>query len=163
VPDGRWYPGDNVNLAIGQGDLLVTPLQLATAYAALATGLVPPAPHVLADRPSPTGPRGADLDPAARHAVLAGLWRAVGSGEGTAAAAFAGFPLDRVPVEGKTGTAQVNGKCDTSLFVAVAPANDPQFVVAAVVEESGFGSVVAAPIVRQVLEVLTGVVRPGRP
>jgi penicillin-binding protein 2 len=163
VPDGRWYPGDNVNLAIGQGDLLVTPLQLASAYAALATGLVPPAPHVLADRPSP-GPRpGSGLDPAGRQAVLAGLWGAVGSREGTAAAAFVGFPLDRVPVEGKTGTAQVNGKGDTSLFVAVAPANDPQFVVAAVVEESGFGSVVAAPIVRRVLEVLTGVVPPERP
>ncbi|MGH9009555.1 MAG: penicillin-binding transpeptidase domain-containing protein, partial [Acidimicrobiia bacterium] len=65
-------------------------------------------------------------------------------------------PLDRVPVEGKTGTAQVNGKADTSLFAAVAPANDPQFVVVAVVEESGFGSVVAAPIVRRVREVLTG-------
>jgi len=163
VPDGRWYPGDNVNLAIGQGDLLVTPLQLAMAYATLATGLAPPTPHVLADRPNSPGPgpQAAELDPAARHAVLAGLAGAVGSKEGTAAAAFAGFPLDRVPVVGKTGTAQVNGKGDTSLFVAVAPANDPQFVVAAVVEESGFGSVVAAPIVRKVLEVLTGVVTPG--
>jgi penicillin-binding protein 2 len=51
----------------------------------------------------------------------------------------------------------VNGKADTSLFAAVAPANDPQFVVVAIVEESGFGSVVAAPIVRRVLEVLAGV------
>ena len=160
VPDGRWYPGDNVNLAIGQGDLLVTPLQLAMAYGTLATGLVPPAPHVLADGRGPMGPRpGAGLDAAASQAVLAGLAGAVGSKEGTAAAAFAGFPLDRVPVEGKTGTAQVNGRGDTSLFVAVAPANNPQFVVVAVVEEAGFGSVVAAPIVRKVLEVLTG----GRP
>src|SRR6185295_8888815 len=133
---------------------------LAKAYGTLATGLVPPAPHVLADLSSnPPAPRqGAELDPGARQAVLAGLGRAIGTPEGTAAAAFAGFPLDRVPVVGKTGTAQVNGKADTSLFVAVAPANDPAFVVAAVVEESGFGSVVAAPIVRKVLEVLTGVV-----
>jgi penicillin-binding protein 2 len=162
VPDGRWYPGDNVNLAIGQGDLLVTPLQLAVAYATLATGLVPPTPHVLADGPGSPGPRSrVELDASARHAVLAGLAGAVSSKDGTASAAFAGFPLDRVPVMGKTGTAQVNGKGDTSLFVAVAPAaNDPQYVVAAVVEESGFGSVVAAPIVRKVLEVLTGVVAP---
>src|SRR5437764_9546515 len=48
IPDGRWYPGDNVNLAIGQGDVLVTPLQLARAYGALATGRVPPTPHVMA-------------------------------------------------------------------------------------------------------------------
>jgi penicillin-binding protein 2 len=163
VPDGRWYPGDNVNLAIGQGDVLVTPLQLAGAYAALATGLVPPTPHVLA------GPAGAGaardgrasagIDPGARQAVLTGLVGAVGSRDGTAAAAFAGFPLDRVPVEGKTGTAQVMGRADTSLFAAVAPANDPQFAVVAVVEEAGFGSAVAAPIVRRVLEVLTGVPR----
>ena len=164
VPDGRWYPGDNVNLAIGQGDLLVTPLQLAVAYATLATGLVPPAPRVAADRPSPPGVRPeAGLDPGARLAVLTGLLRAVGSREGTAAAAFAGFPLDRVPVEGKTGTAQVNGKADTSLFAAVAPAQDPRFVVVAVVEESGFGSVVAAPIVRRVFEVLSGVQAPLSP
>jgi len=92
---------------------------------------------------------------AARQAVLAGLRGAVGSGDGTAAAAFAGFPLDRVPVEGKTGTAQVTGRADTSLFAAVAPADNPQFAVVAVVEEAGFGSAVAAPIVRRVLEILT--------
>jgi penicillin-binding protein 2 len=175
VPDGRWYPGDNVNLAIGQGDVLVTPLQLAAAYAVLATGQVPPAPHVVAGPPvaaasgaptdaslgpSPAGAGGrpsAGLDEAARQAVLAGLRGAVARREGTAAAAFTGFPLDRVPVEGKTGTAQVMGKADTALFVAVAPADQPRFVVAAVVEEAGFGSAVAAPIVRRVLEVLTGI------
>jgi penicillin-binding protein 2 len=173
VPDRRWYPGDNVNLAIGQGDLLVTPLQLASAYAALATGLVPPRPRVVAEgsAPAPAGPAAtaaagrpsAGLDPGARTAVLTGLLRAVATKEGTAAAAFAGFPLDRVPVLGKTGTAQVNGKADTSLFAAVAPAHDPRYVVVAVVEESGFGSVVAAPIVRKVLEVLTGLAPgPGR-
>lgn len=176
VPDARWYPGDNVNLAIGQGDLLVTPLQLAGAYAALATGRVPPTPHVLAEfdatpvdsgGPGPAlGPAtlqdrpSAGLDPAALRAVVGGLHRAVGTREGTAAAAFAGFPLDRVPVAGKTGTAQVNGKADNALFAAVAPADDPKFVVVAVVEEAGFGSTVAAPIVRQVLEVLTLGVRP---
>ena len=162
VPDGRWYPGDNVNLAIGQGDVLVTPLQLARAYATLATGTLPPAPRVVAGPPGPgaVAATPAGLDPGARHAVLTGLLRAVGTKEGTAAAAFAGFPLDRVPVLGKTGTAQVMGKADTSLFAAVAPANDPRYVVVAVVEESGFGSVVAAPIVRKVLEVLTGVGAP---
>jgi len=179
VPDGRWYPGDDVNLAIGQGDLLVTPLQLAGAYAALATGRVPPAPHLLAASgpavtrawggsapPNPPGGGGSGssvsgapggLDEGARQAVLAGLRGAVASRDGTAAPAFDGFPLDRVPVEGKTGTAQVMGRADTALFVAVAPADHPQFVVAAVVEEAGFGSAVAAPIVRRVLEVLTGI------
>jgi penicillin-binding protein 2 len=165
---GRWYPGDTVNLAIGQGDLLVTPLQLASAYAMLATGVVPPPPRVVGGPHLPAlagaGPvtagdreRPAGIDPGARHAVMAGLLRAVGTREGTAATAFAGFPLDRVPVLGKTGTAQVNGKADTALFAAVAPAHDPRYVVVALVEESGFGSVIAAPVVRKVLEVLTGV------
>jgi penicillin-binding protein 2 len=165
VPDGAWYPGDNVNLSIGQGDMLATPLQLAGAYATLATGLAPPTPHVLAGgstSSSAIGPRpSAGLDPAALRAVMAGLNRAVGTREGTAAAAFAGFPLDRVPIAGKTGTAQVNGKADTSLFAAIAPANDPRYVVVAVIEEGGFGSTVAAPIVRRVLEVLTGVGPPA--
>lgn len=167
-PGGRWYPGDTVNLAIGQGDLLVTPLQLASAYATLATGVVPPPPRVVGGphlpalagaRPVTAGDRErpAGIDPGARHAVMAGLLRAVGTREGTAATAFAGFPLDGVPVLGKTGTAQVNGKADTALFAAVAPAHDPRYVVVALVEESGFGSVIAAPVVRKVLEVLTGV------
>jgi penicillin-binding protein 2 len=179
VPDARWYPGDNVNLAIGQGDLLVTPLQLAGAYAALATGLVPPTPHVLAGFGAPPADAGgpgpalagpavrdrppAGFDQAALRAVAGGLHQAVGTRQGTAAAAFAGFPLDRVPVMGKTGTAQVNGKADTALFAAVAPADDPKYVVVAVVEEAGFGSTVAAPIVRRVIEVLTGVGPPPAP
>ncbi|HYH49716.1 MAG TPA: penicillin-binding protein 2 [Acidimicrobiia bacterium] len=170
VRDGRWYPGDNVNLAIGQGDLLVTPLQLASAYAALATGVIPPRPRVVGEpggaaragaaAAAPVQRATAGIDPGARHAVLTGLLRAVGTKEGTAAAAFAGFPVDRMPVLGKTGTAQVNGKADTALFAAVAPAHDPRYAVVAVVEESGFGSVIAAPIVRRVLEVLTGVGAP---
>ncbi len=155
VPDSGWYPGDNVNLSIGQGDMLVTPLQLAGAYATLATGFAPPTPHVVADGRAPQAGPSSGLDPLALQAIAAGLQRAVGTREGTAAAAFAGFPLDRVPVAGKTGTAQVDGKGDTSLFVALAPAGDPQYVVVAVVEEAGFGSTVAAPIVRRVLEVLT--------
>jgi penicillin-binding protein 2 len=86
--------------------------------------------------------------------VLAGLRRAVADRDGTAAPAFAGFPLDRFPVAGKTGTAQVAGQADTSLFAAIVPAAAPRFVVVAVVEEAGFGSVVAAPVVRQVIEAL---------
>ena len=127
VPDGGWYPGDNVNLSIGQGD--------CSSPRSSWPGPTPPWPPVWC-RPPPTssgrpapaaGPArpSAGLDPGARMAVLAGLQRAVGTREGTAAAAFAGFPLDRVPVVGKTGTAQVTGKADTSLFAAVAPADDP--------------------------------------
>jgi penicillin-binding protein 2 len=164
-PDPRWYPGDTVNLAIGQGDLLLTPLQLARVYAALATGAVTWTPHVLAEPlPAPRGPETppppaataataatAAGSPEVREVVLSGLRAAVSDPDGTAAAAFAGFG---VPVAGKTGTAQVAGKGDTSLFAAVVPAYDPRFVVVAAVEEAGFGSVVAAPVVRHVIEAL---------
>lgn len=156
---GRWYPGDTVNLAIGQGELLVTPVQLAVAYAALATGFRP-IPHLVAD-PFPVSartapPPGANRAENVEPAVLAGLRAAVADPQGTAAAAFAGFALDRAPVAGKTGTAQVAGKADTSLFAAVVSAGDPRYAVVAVVEEAGFGSAVAAPIVRRVIEALTG-------
>lgn len=157
--EGRWYPGDTVNLAIGQGELLLTPLQLAVTYAALATGgrpvprLVAPGPGAISARFRPPVDR---IRAENESAVLAGLAAAVASPEGTAAAAFAGFPLDRVPVAGKTGTAQVTGKADTSLFAAVVPAGDPRYVVVAVIEEAGFGSAVAAPVVRRVIEALTG-------
>jgi penicillin-binding protein 2 len=78
------------------------------------------------------------------------------SGEGTAAGAFAGFPLERMTVAGKTGTAQVARKQDTALFVCFAPAENPQYVVAVVMEESGFGGSVAAPVARRILEKLAG-------
>lgn len=152
VPDPRWYPGDSVNLAIGQGDLLVTPLQLAVAYAGLANDGPRPVPHVTGGAGEP--PVGAALAAGHGEAVRAGLRAAVNSPEGTAAAAFAGFPPSRAEVMGKTGTAQRAGHSDTSLFAAVARAGDRCVSVVAVVEEAGFGSVVAAPIVRRVTEAL---------
>jgi penicillin-binding protein 2 len=151
-PDPRWYPGDSVNLAIGQGDLLVTPLQLAVAYATLANGGVRPRPHVTAGTAA-DGVPGEPLGPG-QAAVLAGLRAAVTSPEGTAAHAFEGFSHPGLDVWGKTGTAQRTGRSDTSLFAAVARADGRCVSVVAVVEEAGFGSVVAAPVVRRVIETL---------
>jgi penicillin-binding protein 2 len=91
-----------------------------------------------------------------RDPILAGLKGVVNDGEGTAHGAFAGFPLNRMSVAGKTGTAQVAKKQDTALFVAFAPADNPQYVVAVVMEESGFGGSVAAPVARRILEKLAG-------
>jgi penicillin-binding protein 2 len=153
-PDPRWYPGDSVNLAIGQGDLLVTPLQLAVAYAALANGGPRPRPHVTVG--PPPEPWGESFDPAPRQAVVAGLRAAVASSEGTAARAFEGFSRPGLEVWGKTGTAQRAGRSDTSLFAAVARAGGRCLSVVAVVEEAGFGSMVAAPVVRRVIQALFG-------
>ncbi|MFN0089517.1 MAG: penicillin-binding protein 2, partial [Acidimicrobiales bacterium] len=165
-PDGDWRTGDNVNLAIGQGDVGVTPLQLASAYGAFANGGGLFAPNLARAVRDPAtgaavrefGPRElhrVDLPPALRDPILAGLLGAVRAEEGTAYAAFGGFPLDRFPLAGKTGTAQVSrGRADTALFVAFGPVPEPRYVVAAVLEEAGFAARTAAPLVRAVFEQL---------
>jgi penicillin-binding protein 2 len=84
---------------------------------------------------------------------------------GTAYSAFLGFPFSSIPggVAGKTGSAQVAGKGPTSEFVSFFPADDPQYVVVAVVEEGGYGADIAAPIVRQVIEHMTNPSAPPTP
>lgn len=161
-----WYPGDNLSLAVGQGDLVVTPLQLANAYAAFANGGTLLHPHIEdrvvdAQRNISTSVqakviRRLNLDPTVRNAMLAGFQGAVSQPKGTAYAAFQGFPLNQFPIAGKTGTAQVRGKGDTSLFAAIFAANGRQYVALAVVEQAGFGAQTAAPIVRRVIESMTG-------
>ena len=96
------------------------------------------------------------MPPQVRSPILAGLVGATTDPKGTAAAAFAGFPLDRYPVAGKTGTAQATPRQDTALFVAIAPATDPQYAVAVVMEQAGFGSTSAAPVARRLLGQLSG-------
>ncbi len=162
-----WLPGDNINLAVGQGDLLVTPLQLANAYAAMINGGAVLQPR-LAD--TVTDARGAviktfpkvvsstvPIDPAALQAVTAGLRGVVTDPAGTAWSAFSGFPFSQVPVVAKTGTAEVGPKKqNTSLFAAIATVQGVPYVIASVVEEAGNGSAVAAPITRRVIEALAG-------
>jgi penicillin-binding protein 2 len=163
--NGAWYPGNNVQLAVGQGDLTVTPLQLADAYGAFANGGTLWTPHLgMTVRDPTTGrvlntiapkvKRKVAIDPAVRDAMVQGFEGALSARGGTATAAFSGFPFDQVPVAGKTGTAQVNERGDTSLFAAFFPANNPQYVVVAVVEEAGFGAQTAAPVVRNVVEAM---------
>jgi penicillin-binding protein 2 len=162
--NGAWYPGDEVHLAVGQGDTVVTPLQLADAYAQFANGGTLPTPHVASEVVAPSGkavqlvapkPRASTtFDPNVYASMLAGFEGVTQNPKGTAYAAFQGFPFGLVPggVAGKTGTAQVQGKGDTSLFASFFPAAAPQYVVVAVVEEGGHGAQIAAPIVRNVIE-----------
>jgi penicillin-binding protein 2 len=165
-----WLPGDNVSLAVGQGDLLVTPLQLASGYAAFAnggmlftprlasallepgTGLDKPQAVFRDLPPQPVGPTG--LTPDTRQVIMQGLVGATSSSSGTAYAAFRG--IGGPTVAGKTGTAESNGKQDTSLFVGISPPEQPQYVVMAVVEEAGFGASVAAPIVARIFQGIDG-------
>jgi len=107
-----------------------------------------------------------------RAAVLAGFEGVTSAtGVGTAASAFANFPLSKYLVAGKTGTAQVGAdfstvgwpsyKQDSSVFASFAPADSPRFVVAALFEQSGYGASVAAPAVEQEYMTLLGLSKPA--
>ncbi len=157
----RWLPGDTVNMAIGQGDLLVTPLQVAATYGGIANDGKVMRPHVLK---KVLGGDGAPVLEQGREVAFAPkvskrniktmqtALRNV-TEQGTGAAAFRGFST---PVAGKTGTAQVAGKDDYAWFVGYAPASDPRYVVAVVIEQGGHGGSVAAPAARQILAALLG-------
>ncbi len=156
-PDPRWYTGDNVNLAIGQGDLLVTPLQLANMYSTLAAGGVLHQPRLVERLAAAnTGrtllqfePRIVATDPLeteATNAIIEGLLAVPTTG--TAAQAFAGFDHTRFPLAAKTGTAEVNDKADNALFAGFGPWPSPEYAFAIIIEEGGFGGVAAAPVAR---------------
>jgi penicillin-binding protein 2 len=196
-PDG-WLPGYTVNMSIGQGDLKVTPIQMAASYAALVNGGIVWEPRMGYEVRRPpvqeqdeleetqtrteTDPQSEDGDPQSKvtekvevsksklikeikaprgsvlplddielGAIREGLEAVVASG--TAASSFAGFPLDRFPVGGKTGTAQrgETGEND-SWFLSYGPANDPGYVIAVYVEQAGHGGTTSAPIARQIWE-----------
>ena len=165
-PDGHWFAGDNVNMAIGQGEVSISPMQLANAYASFANGGTVFQPRVAARVLSQSGQpvrevapvvnRHLDLPAGVRDPILAGLRGVPSDPQGTARAAFANFDLGAFPVAGKTGTAQVGGKQDTALFVAMAPAESPRYIVAVVLEEAGFGGEAAAPVARRILQGLAG-------
>ena len=162
-----WLPGDDIQMAIGQGFVTVTPMQLAVAYSAIANGGKVCRPHVVDHIEDPAGEtvhtvsghcndRKLPYTQAELDYIKNALATVTQSG-GTASSAFAGFPLSQVPVAGKTGTAQRPPFQDTSWFAAMVPANDPKYVIIAMVEQGGHGSTSAAPIVRQVIEGLYGI------
>jgi len=163
----NWYTGDNVNLAVGQGELVVTPLQLANAYSAFADGGTLYQPQIALDFEHlgsviSTIPqkviRQVPLAPDQRQAMLNGFKGVVSSGLGTAHGAFAG--LTGISVAGKTGTAQVLNKEPTSVFVGWAPADNPDYLVAVIEEQAGYGASAAAPVVRRIIEGLFGMPTP---
>ncbi|HVM10244.1 MAG TPA: penicillin-binding protein 2 [Acidimicrobiales bacterium] len=171
--DDRWFTGDSINMSIGQGDVLVTPLQLAMSYAVFANGGIRFEPRIASRvvasgttdkvvREEPVKESGRlDLPAGIRDPVLQGLRGVIEREEGTAFYAFSGFPRG-FPVAGKTGTAQVRGKQDSAIFAAFAPADNPQYAISVVLEEAGFGGSSAAPIARRILEgIATGTTAPA--
>jgi len=165
LTDRPWTPGDNINLAVGQGDLQSNPLQLAVAYATIANGGKVLSPRIgmriedaggraLQELQAPAARR-LKLKPEFRQAILDGLRGAASAPGGTSAPVFKGFPI---PVAGKTGTAEKGaGRADQSWYVALAPFPSPKYVVAVTDEAGGFGADTAAPMARTILAELFGV------
>lgn len=160
----RYRAGDAVNFSIGQGDTVVTPLQLAVAFSALANGGTLYKPQIGRALVSADGKLVKDLKPVVKgklpvsQEVLDYMRVALGGviTDGTGRAAFSGFPLDKVAVAGKTGTAQVAHKQDTAWFASFAPLNKPKFAVVAMFTQAGQGGRVAGPAVREIYEAIYG-------
>ena len=162
--DKLWKPGDSIELAVGQGDLLVTPLQMTRVYAAIANGGKLVTPHLLAgveassQTPVPVPPAASaanlGLNPIALRDVQNGLWDATHVSTGTGYAVFSKFA---VQIAGKTGTAEkvvsypgYTGLQDQSWWCGYGPFDKPSLVVCALVENGGFGADAAAPAAAQV-------------
>jgi penicillin-binding protein 2 len=172
--DRPWSIGDNVNLAIGQGDLQADPLQMAVAYATVANGGKVVTPHLglriedaagraIQELNSPPQRR-VHIRPEFRQAILDGLSAAAEQPTGTSYPVFGadhGFPIK---VAGKTGTAQRYGQGDQSWYIALAPYPNPRYVVAVTVENGGFGAQTAAPAAKKIIGALFNVnVKAGGP
>lgn len=163
LTDRPWTSGDSVNLSVGQGDLQADPLQMAVAYAAIANGGTVVRPHVglraqdpagrVVQEVNPTPRREVEIDPEWRSAIMRGLTAAAMEPGGTSYSVFGNFPFD---VAGKTGTAETSSGIDQSWYVAVAPADDPEIVVAFTFEQGGFGVDTAAPATRALLTEYAG-------
>jgi penicillin-binding protein 2 len=160
-----WRTGNNVNMAIGQGDVLLTPLQIASGYATIGNGGTVWEPHVVKEvldgrtkelkrtiEPKTTG--AIEIRPEWRTALFDGLTGVTTREGGTAVGAFSDFPSDTYPIAAKTGTAQVNGKAPTAVFGAYGPATDAQYAISVLLEESGYGGAAAAPVARRLFDML---------
>jgi penicillin-binding protein 2 len=158
----QYRAGDAVNLSIGQGDLAVTPIQMAVVFAAIANGGTLWQPQVAAGFRSATGgltsipPHRVGSVPAP-GSVLAYVRKALADVTrpgGSAGSAFAGFPQSSFPVAGKTGTGEVFGDDATAWFAGYGPTTRPKYAVVVVVSQGGSGSKVAAPAVREIFDAI---------
>lgn len=156
-----WYPGETISVSIGQGPLLVTPLQMAVATAIVANGGYRVTPHFVRDAPRVPPPQHIPFDPETLDAVRRGMWAVVNEPGGTAGSA-------RVPgadIAGKTGSVQVISQKvrtdarnlpfkyrDHGWFISFAPAENPRIVIVVFAEHGGSGSRGAAPIAKALYE-----------
>ncbi len=163
VPDpnqGVWRPGDPINLVIGQGNLLTSPLQIADMLAAVANGGTLYKPHLVArvssladgtEKPSPIEARGKlPVSAGTLASIRDALKKVTTDKDGTAYTAFKG---SKVISAGKTGTAEVFKEGEPhSWFAGYAPADNPKIAVVVIAEHGGEGSKTAAPIFREIVD-----------
>ena len=160
---GQWTQGYTINLGIGQGDMSVTPLQLARYTAALGNGGRLPTPHLVqkavhpetgrTERPSLAPPDTIPVDSIYVERVQEGMHRVMTKGTGR------WVQVPDIPSAGKTGTAQNPHGRDHSLFIMFAPYEDPEIAIAVTVENAGYGATAAAPMASLMAEkYLTGTI-----
>jgi len=166
-----WLPGFETNLAVGQGDLQATPLQMAVAYSAIVNGGRVVKPYLVdqiedhrgvVQTVQPTVRRTVKIDAAQRQAVMEGLFRAANGGGGTSTDVWKdGWPHDRFPIYGKTGTAERPPRADQSWYAVYSyDKHNPDarpIVVIVTIEEGGWGAQAAAPAARLILSKWFGV------
>ena len=156
----RWYPGETMSVAIGQGAVEVSPLQLAVAMGGMAMGAHWYQPHLIRTA-AKSEPRSADWNPLSIQTVVSAMYGVVNEDGGTGGSAR----IPGVTVSGKTGSAQrvsndtfhansagVKGLEDNGVFVGFAPRDNPEIVVVALVEAGLHGGTASAPIARDVMK-----------
>jgi penicillin-binding protein 2 len=168
-----WNPGDEVHFTVGQGDLQANPLQMAVAYSTIVNGGRVPKPHLgdqiqdsrgTVEKLDAPSVRRVKIQPVWRDTILRGLYEAANARGGTSKAVWdQGWPRNRFPIYGKTGTAERNGQNDQSWYVAYSydksnPDAEP-IVVVCTIEKGGFGAQAAAPAARLILSQWFGVAR----
>ena len=174
--DSLWKPGDSIQLAIGQKDLLVTPMQMARFYAMIANGGKLVTPHLLLDveqpssnhnpgrvvpTPRPPAPQPTNVDAQALAVVREGLFQATHATLGTSTSIFGSFPIS---ISGKTGTAEkfidpgdgIQRNFSQSWWCGYGPSDSPDLVVCALIENGGHGGDAAAPAALKVFESFFG-------
>ncbi|KPJ63008.1 MAG: hypothetical protein AMS15_02015 [Planctomycetes bacterium DG_23] len=145
-----WYLGDTFNLSIGQGALLVTPLQAARMMAAIADEGRLRQPHLLASEDSEGSFQDLGISPRTLDFLKKALDDVVNSPSGTG---YRHIRSDVVAIAGKTGTAEVAKDIEPhAWFVGYAPADDPEVAIAVIVEHGGLGGAVAGPVAKSILE-----------
>ncbi len=172
----RWYPSETISVSIGQGPLLVTPMQMARALAGLVEGGRLPTPHLFLSSQDPRSgahlsykadPReGLAISPEKLAIVESGMWAVVNEPGGTAFSSH----IPGLEMGGKTGTAQVVGReatvragadrsklQDHAWFIAFAPLDQPKMVVVVFVENGGHGGLAAAPLAKALFEARFGI------